>query len=409
MSCAGIAQAQSSSPIDPGNVITLDEALAQAGASSPATEAADFGIRAAEAGRSVAALRPNPTVSMLTENIGNRSPYRAFNSAETTVDVALPIELGGKRSARIGVADARTTRARLEAAIARADVRLRVTQAYVDAAASERRLTVAQERLRITGEALRVASERVLVGATFPIDEQRASVQQINAQTAVERATRAVDVARGNLGRLVGAPITTGLDQRWFERTATIGPDIPIRANGTLAYAAATSDLAIANAGVRLARSQRVPDLTITTGARRLEATNDTVALVGVSIPLPLFNNGRASILQANAERDQFAARRKLASLDAEQAIASARAERDNAAASVRASGPTLAAATEAARIARIGYGQGKFDQIILLDAERTLAETRAQAIDALVQFHDAEAQLVRLTAPAPDLSGDTQ
>ncbi len=77
--------------------------------------------------------------------------------------------------------------------------------------------------------------------------------------------------------------------------------------------------------------------------------------------------------------------------------------------ASVRASGPALAAATEAARIARLGYGRGKFDQLVLLEAERTLAETRNAAVDALAQYHDAEARLARLIAPAPVVSGDNR
>ena len=67
------------------------------------------------------------------------------------------------------------------------------------------------------------------------------------------------------------------------------------------------------------------------------------------------------------------------------------------------ATGPALAAAEEAARIARIGYREGKFGQLDLLDAERTLTETRAAAIAALLAYHDAQAQLERLTARAPD------
>ncbi|AQR75099.1 TolC family protein [Sphingomonas sp. LM7] len=406
-SCAGIAQAQTSPPVESVDVTTLDEALSQAGAASPSTEAAGFGIQGAEAGRTVAGLRPNPSVSIEAENVAGTGPYRGLDSAETTIGFSMPIELGGKRGARIGVANARTTRARLEAEIALADVRLRVTQAYNEAVAAERRLTVAQEQLRITDEALRVANDRVMVGATSPIDEQRAAVQQINAKTDVERDQRAAEVARANLGRLTGSPVVGPLDQRWFDQAGKPGPEVPPRAEGTLAYAAAAADLSIATANVRLAQSQRVPDLTVTAGTRRLEATNDVAAVLGVSVPLPFFNNGRASIAQARAERSQFDARLRLARLDAEQAIASARAERDNAAATVRASGPALEAAAEAARIARIGYGQGKFDQIILLEAERTLAETRSQAIDALFQFHDAEARLARLTAPAPDFAGD--
>ena len=48
-------------------------------------------------------------------------------------------------------------------------------------------------------------------------------------------------------------------------------------------------------------------------------------------------------------------------------------------------------AAEEAARIARIGYREGKFGQLELLDAERTLAETRLAAIDALTRQYEAK------------------
>lgn len=41
------------------------------------------------------------------------------------------------------------------------------------------------------------------------------------------------------------------------------------------------------------------------------------------------------------------------------------------------------------------------------LDAERTLAATRAAAIDALLSYHIAQAQLERLTARAPVTQGE--
>src|SRR3546814_11631596 len=85
-------------------------------------------IAAAEAGRTIAGLRPNPTVSTEVENIAGTGLYRGLRGAETTVGVSIPIELGGKRSARIAVADARTTRAPLAAAITEANIRPQVTQ-----------------------------------------------------------------------------------------------------------------------------------------------------------------------------------------------------------------------------------------------------------------------------------------
>lgn len=405
-SCASIAQAQTaeSPPSATQPIFTLERARTIAGGSSPSIEAASAGVRAAGAARIVSGLRPNPEIQVQTENVGGSGQYRGARSAETTASLALPIELGGKRSARIAVADSRTNRARIDAAIALADLNLRISQTYIEAAAAERRVDVARQQAEIAGNAFRAARVRVTAGAGAPIDQQRADVLRVNAELGLERAIREAEVARGNLARLVGQPIDGALDLAWFDRIGGYGPAAPLAAEGTLALAAARADVNTANAEVRLARAQRVPDITISAGARRLAATNDTAAVVGVAVAIPFFNNGAAAVSQARAEQDRAAANRRLAVLEAEQAIAGAQAQLANAAATARsAGGPGLAAATEAARIARIGYAQGKFSQLDLLEAERTLAETRAAFTDALAAYHDAEARLERMTAPSPE------
>jgi cobalt-zinc-cadmium efflux system outer membrane protein len=321
----------------------------------------------------------------------------------------LPLELGGKRGARVAVATAQLGRAALEAEIARADLRLRVTQAYNEASAAERRLEIARAQVGIAAEALRAAQVRVRAGRASPLEEQRADVARIAAEGAAERAGRSAEVASGNLARLLNIPVTA-LDLGWFDRVEGAGPPRPVTAGSTLAAAAARADLSTASAQIRLARSQRVPDVTVSASARRLEQTNDVAAVFGVSIPLAVFNRGRAAVDVSTAQRDQADALRRVALLDAEQAIAQAQAEAANAATTARnASGPALAAAQEAARIARIGYREGKFGQLDLLDAERTLSDTRTAAIDALAAYHDAQARLERLTTPAPTVTEDNR
>ncbi|HEX8421686.1 MAG TPA: TolC family protein [Sphingomonas sp.] len=407
--CASSLQAQTGSTTSVGPIISLDEALAAAGASSPAVEAARSGISAAKAQRTVAGLRPNPSLDTMSENVAGTGIYRGLRSSETTVGLSLPLELGGKRSARVAVANAQLDRASLDGTIAVADLRLRVTQAYNEAVAAQRRAMNAREQVGIAAEVLRAARVRVSTGRASPLEERRADVARLNAEGAVERADRSAKVAGENLGRLIGRA-APALDATWFATIGITGPVVSVLSENTLAAAAASADLATATAQVRLARSQRIPDLTISAAARRLEASNDTAAVFGLSVPLPLFNNGRASRDMAAAQRQQADAQRRLALLDAEQAIASARAEAANAATTARnANGPTLAAAQEAARIARIGYREGKFGQLDLLEAERTLAETRATGIDALASYHDAQARLERLTAPAPTDAKDVR
>lgn len=383
-----------------------------AGGSSPAplptVAAATAGVDAATAARRVAGLRPNPELQAQVENIGGTGVYKGLRSSETTVGVSLPLELGGKRPARVALATARLTRAQVQSEIARADLRLRITQLYIEAAAAERRAEVLSEQAAIANNAFRVSSERVKAGDVGPIEQQRADVLRINAQVAADSAARQAQAARANLETLLSAPVTGPLDRAWFERIDGYGPPRPIEVEGTLALAAVEADVRTADAQVRVARSLRVPDLTVSTFARRLEATNDTAAVVGISIPIPFFNNGSAFVAQSRSEQTQAIALRNLAVIDTRQQIASAQTEVANAAATARAAGgPGLAAAQEAARIARIGWTQGKFDQIALLDAERTLSQTRQTYVDALAAYHDAQARLDRLTTPAPTISGD--
>lgn len=398
------AQTQSAATIPP---FTLDDALAAAGAVSPSLEASQAGVRAAQAQRTLAGLRPNPSLDAMSENVGGTGAYSGLRSSETTVGLSFPIELGGKRAARVAVAESQFGRAALETAIAQANLRQRVTQAYIEAVANQRRAAIAREQVGIASEGLRVARVRVTSGRASPLEEQRADVARLNAEGAAERAERSARVALQTLARLTGRDAAL-LDLGWFNRVGPMGPPIAVEISATLSAAAAQAELDTASAQVRLARSQRVPDLTVGAAARRLEASNDMAGVFSLSVPLPLFNNGRAAVDLASAQRQQAEANRRLALLDAEQAIAAARVEVANAATTARnATGPALAAAQEAARIARIGYREGKFGQLDLLEAERTLAETRSAAIEALAIYHDATARLERLVAPVPEIAKD--
>src|SRR3546814_18460868 len=106
-------------------------------------------------------------------------------SAESTVGFVIPIELGGKRGARVAVANAQLSRAEIQAAIIAADVRLQVTQLYVEAVAADRRVTTARDQARIASDAPRAASVRVPAGRASPRQPPRGEGAPHQAQTQV--------------------------------------------------------------------------------------------------------------------------------------------------------------------------------------------------------------------------------
>jgi outer membrane protein, heavy metal efflux system len=406
--CASPLGAQSPEPT--GAVLTLDEALSLARANAPTLDAAGAGVRAADAARRGAGLSPNPVVSTDIENVGGSAAYDVIEAPKQTVSVGLSVELGGKRSARIGVADVKRERADIDQISAAADLRQAITEAYVEAVAADRRLATAQEQARIAADTVRAAQVRVEAGKASPLERQRADVLKIAADAGAGKAERLAALAHANLGRRLGRPVSGPLDEAWFARVDAYGPSRPLEGTSSLQVAGAAADRRTAEAQLRLARSQRIPDVTVSTGVRRLPATNSVAAVFGVSVPLPLFNAGSAGVAEAEAERDRAEALRRAAVLDADQAIGQAEADLANAEASARtAAGPALDAAQEAARTARIGYREGKFGQLDLLEAERSLSETRLAAIDALAAYHDAQARLERLATSAPAPKGDNR
>lgn len=390
-----------------GATLTLEQALAEASAQSPALEAVAAGRREAASGRIVAGLRPNPIASFDSENIVGSGDYRGIRQAETMVSLAIPLEVGGQRSARLAAADVALQRADLAGTATSADLRLAITQAYVAALSAQDLLQIAQDQQAVTAENLRIASRRAELGVAPPIDAERARLQHLTAQAEREQAQTAKTAARAQLGRWIGRPITEVLDRRPMDNAGAAGPLLGegpgamVEMDGNLAIAQADTDIAEAEAQIRLARSQRWQDVSVTAGARQFQASNDVALVVGISVPLPLFNNGEAAIARAGHARDQAEARRRQARLETQQALDNAIAERNRAAAIMRMSEPLMRTAAEAARIARIGYAEGKFDQLALLDAETTLLQTRRSIVDSRTQYLSAEARIVRLLTPA--------
>lgn len=379
-----------------GTAFTLAEALVRARSQAPQLQSADAALRAADANVGLSSLRPNPTLSVEAENVMGSGRYAGFGGGEKTFSLSMPLELGGKRGARMRVAEAERSAARIGTQAAQADLTLQITEAFVTLAASERYIEIAKASHALAERAHYAARERVRVGKASPIEEQRADVVRINAEVQLDKALRANRVAGATMARLTGNATPVAISSTWFERID--GNEIGAPKVSSLAIAAAEAELTAANARVDAARRDRIPDVTLTAGMRRYGESSDKAAVLALSVPLPLFNRGGAALERSRAEYDRASATRHAVALEVEQSTAQAEAEVADALAAARAAnGPALAAAEEAARIARIGYAEGKFPQLELIDAERSLAETRESSVNALAALHTARARLARL------------
>ncbi len=370
--------------------------LSQAQTSSPRLSEAAAGVRQAEGLARQAAARPNPTAGIDVENFNSSSRFGADN-AQTTYSIAQPLELGGKRGARIAAGRAGLDAARARLTQSTADYAFSLAEAYAQAEAAERQVALAQESLELANDVVRVAKALVDAG-------KEAELRSLQAQAAVTSARAALDAARaeraGAFARLTAlagsqAPFTS-LSQSLLTQPG-LAPARNVDVLSTPAVLAAEAEREAAARRVRVERTRAVPDVTVSAGVRRLGFDNSTALVAGVSVPFPVFDQNRGNITAAQGELQAAEARLSAARLDAQADFSSALFQLDAAATRVTAATEGESAAVEAFRLTQVAYEGGKSPLLELINARRSLAEARAQTIEAQLARLRAEAGLARL------------
>jgi len=393
------AAAQDAAPL------TLEEALERAGVTtgSPVESQNPRAIgpraetEAAAALVTQAGLRPNPEVSLEVENIGGTGVFSGLRSTETTLSAGLPIELVGKRGARLDAARADLAVFRLREQVALADIAFSVRRRYVGAVASQARVDLAQNVLDRSRELARIATELVDAGREPPLRALTAQAQMAEAEAELKAAQANALATRFALGAL------------WSQEPAAVPsdgfpalqPPYELLADyDGLEPRLASAEREAADRAVRRERSLGVPDPTVSAGVRRFEESNDQAFVVGVSIPLPLRNRNQGNIAAAQAQARAAAARETVATMDYRQAVAEARADYLGAEAKADTlERESLPQAEEALRLADIGYREGKFPLIEVLSIAESRDSIRRALIDAREEQGKAAALLIRLAA----------
>jgi len=345
-----------------------------------------------------ARARPNPSISVYAENFIGDLQRNARDQQQTTFQVDQPIELGGKRSARIAAGEAGVAAAEVRGLDGRLVYATELARAYAGAEIAERRIALAQDQVAQAQDDLKVA--RALVGAG-----KEARLRQVQAETELNTLeaelenTRALKTgALARLSALAGTSIPyTGISESLLERLdpkSVVGPVDPMHAT-TVRVAEAEREAAAR--AVTVQQRLAIPNVTAQLGVRQLRVASGPAVVAGVSIPLPFFDRNRGNISAARAELQGAEARAAAARLEAEAGARAALALVEAADQRTTAAQRTVATAEEGYRLARIAYEAGKSPLIELIAARRNLGVARGVALDALGARLDARANLARL------------
>src|SRR5690606_20926289 len=148
--------------------------------------------------------------------------------------------------------------------------------------------------------------KRALAGKVSRVEETRAKVAQAGVRIESVQAKRELDRAKGRLAAMVGE------DPRTLEIVSPSAVELPSlvplpsllaqldRAPGVMRARALVDHR---QAVVDVERTRRMPDVTVAVGSKREDGHRQTV--VGLSVPLPLFDRNQGSLLESLRRSDK--------------------------------------------------------------------------------------------------------
>ena len=227
------------------------------------------------------------------------------NSADTTTTVGLSqtLDWSGKARARRDAGQVRDTLAQLRADKARADLLANSLSALVAHDAARARLEAARRQEQQLTDLTELVRRREQAGDLGQVDAQLAYLSLGQAQQALADAESAATRAATRLRAVLaseqpGQPLPTGI---WH--SAALGDNPQQRLPVSFDLRLAEQQLLLAEQGIALADKQRNSDPTLGFSVGR--EGDDNLWGVDFSLPLQIFNTGKAAYQSALADSEQ--------------------------------------------------------------------------------------------------------
>jgi cobalt-zinc-cadmium efflux system outer membrane protein len=338
--------------------------------------------------------RPNPELAYSLEDTRSKTRTQSWQ-------LNLPVELGGKRAARTKAAEKTREQAQAQLAELQATVRANVAAAYFDVLTAQERLVLARDSAALAKSSTDTVSKRVAAGKVSPVEESKARVAEAGVRVELAQAASEQRNALSRLFALLGridAPYTV------LEGKAENLPSVPSLADlqplisSAPGVVLARIEVDRRKALTALEQSKRVPDVTVSVGMQRSNETQRNVLLFGVSVPLPIFDRNQGNLLEALKLEDKARDELQAASVRLHSEVAQGQERLSTITAEVQSlQQDVLPGAKSAYDAATIGFENGKFNFLEVLDAQRTYFTAKSQYLKALGEAHRAAADIDRL------------
>jgi cobalt-zinc-cadmium efflux system outer membrane protein len=360
--------------VDDQATLTMSDAELKATAFHPAIREAESLVRAAYGNWLQVGLKPNPAIGYSGEEIGDSG-----KAGQQGGFISQEFVTGGKLELNRAVAMREKAAAEQRLQQVRLQVTTTVRKYYFEAVAAERAVTLTHQLSEIAAQS-ELASRKLLEQQDVPRTSLlQSQIESESATLQEQQATERFAAARRRLAMILGTP-----DQEPAKLEDVLARPLPeldyrtIR-DRILAESPELAELRLAvdraRWAVQRASAGRVPNVSAQTGVQYDNATQDTIASVQVSMPIPVFDRNQGAVAQACGELSAAQAALEARELAIEERLTVAMQDYTTARQRVtRYTEKILPAAKETLGLINLGYQQGELDYLQVLSVQQTYA-----------------------------------
>ena len=374
--------------------LSLEQLEATALASHPTIREARARVTSRRGQYVQAGLPFNPVLQYQSEEIGNEGAS-GLHSLRINQQFVTANKLGIAQ--QVQAREIQKQQAQLR--IAELRVLTRIRTAYAAAAVSQRRVELTERIVELVEKSLRSVESLVEAQEASNIALLQSKVEADQARVNAENAATQLQANRRSLAAAAGLPelppVALDIDRSETLEAAPWKLLLGELESSSPELAAAGSELERARWALQLACAQVTPNITGQLGVGVDAATDDTYAVVGVSVPLPIRNRNQGNIQTARADVAAAAAAIERTRLSIDGRLAAAVGRYQTARQRYeRLITRIVPNAEETYRLSQQSFDAGETDFLQLLTAQRTLFTTRLSVLDAFGQAKQAIAEI---------------
>lgn len=362
--------------------LSLDRALFLTLESNPDLKAKELEIQSKQAIVKQVSLLPNPEVEVELQDFGRSEGSLLFSQL---------VELGGKRARRIGIAKSEKEIAQLQFETHRLEILAETAEKFIQLWEAQENKKYWLESVNIADSVLSIIEHRVSEGASPAVEKIRAEVELANTRIKARNVDKSFTAAKFRLAAMWGEkqPSFDNVESDSLDEIRDLDTSLIFEImNKSPLMLLQNALIKKQSAELKLAKAEKFTDLEVAAGVKREGETGNNMAVLGLSIGLPLFNRNQGGIQEAKIghKMSEYDKKNIENSLRAElQELVTAYMIHKNEVETIK--DITLPGTEKAFEEVQKLYQHGKTSFLDLLDIQRSLLELKASYVESLTQL----------------------